>query len=317
MANLDSSAGQAYYYGSAQAEDLMKIKASLQETERELQDLQSNYDRDKALWEGKVMFLETQKDNYKKDLVESQRKFELTLEQLQKRGSHDKEKNENNQQAMIKVIEGKYKAQIKDMMETHQALNVDSKGKVRRLESELAAITEKLNAATQNRQEDIGQLEKKLLEAQSNETRLASELEEVKNEKNRRITEYQSQIEKEKENYKQRITEAEKKAKEAESRRAQLLFSVEKERANWVLEEEHSRRKQTELEEFIARLEQSKENLKKENERLRYDMKSAQGASGPARKQFMFAKPSSNTNISSAGSTGSNKYLIARSGTLG
>ncbi len=59
MANLDSSAGQAYYYGSAQAEDLVKIKASLQETERELQDLQSNYDRDKALWEGKVMFLET------------------------------------------------------------------------------------------------------------------------------------------------------------------------------------------------------------------------------------------------------------------
>ena len=42
------------------------------------------------------MFLETQKDNYKKDLVESQRKFELTLEQLQKRGDHNKEKTENN-----------------------------------------------------------------------------------------------------------------------------------------------------------------------------------------------------------------------------
>ena len=192
MANLDSSAGQAFCYGSAQAEDLMKIKASLQETERELQDLQSNYDRDKALWEGKVMFLETQKDNYKKDLVESQRKFELTLEQLQKRGSHDKEKNETNQQALVKAIEGKYKAQIKDMMETHQALNGDSKGKVKRLESELAAVTEKLNAATMNRQEDIGQLEKRLMDAQSNEARLASELEEVKHERNRRVAEYQA-----------------------------------------------------------------------------------------------------------------------------
>ena len=75
----------------------------------------------------------------------------MTLEQLQKRGSHDKEKNETNQQAVIKVIEGKYKAQIKDMMETHQALNSDSKGKVRRLESELAAVTEKLSSATMNR----------------------------------------------------------------------------------------------------------------------------------------------------------------------
>ena len=59
----------------------------------------------------------------------------MTLEQLQKRGDHNKEKNETNQQAMIKVIEGKYKAQIKDMMETHQALNVDSKNKIKRLES--------------------------------------------------------------------------------------------------------------------------------------------------------------------------------------
>ena len=71
LANLDNSADQAYQYGSVQAEDLLKMKSALQETERELQDLQSNYDRDKALWEGKVMFLETQKDNYKRDLIES------------------------------------------------------------------------------------------------------------------------------------------------------------------------------------------------------------------------------------------------------
>ena len=96
LANLDTSADQAYHFGSVQAEDLAKMKAQLQETERELQDLQSNYDRDKALWEGKVMFLETQKDNYKRDLLESQRKFEVTLEQLQKRGNHHKEKSESN-----------------------------------------------------------------------------------------------------------------------------------------------------------------------------------------------------------------------------
>jgi len=42
--------------------------------------MQSTYDRDKALWEGKVQFLESQKNNYKRDLVESQKKFEMTLE---------------------------------------------------------------------------------------------------------------------------------------------------------------------------------------------------------------------------------------------
>ena len=50
---LDSSAGAAYYYGSAHAEDVMKLKNEMQDLERELSDLQSTYDRDKALWEGK------------------------------------------------------------------------------------------------------------------------------------------------------------------------------------------------------------------------------------------------------------------------
>ena len=55
------------------------------------------------------MFLETQKDNYKRDLLDSQRKFEVTLEQLQKRGNQSKEKSESNSNAIIKAMETKYK----------------------------------------------------------------------------------------------------------------------------------------------------------------------------------------------------------------
>jgi hypothetical protein len=40
--------------------------------------------------------LENQKESYKKDLIESQRKFEITLEQLQKRGNHAQDKYEQN-----------------------------------------------------------------------------------------------------------------------------------------------------------------------------------------------------------------------------
>lgn len=93
------------------------MKNQLSETERDLQDLQSTYDRDKALWEGKVQFLESQKDNYKRDLLESQRKFEITLDQLQKRGNQSKERQESSQQAILKVLESKYKQQIKELIE--------------------------------------------------------------------------------------------------------------------------------------------------------------------------------------------------------
>jgi ribosomal protein L9 len=51
--------GDGQLFGSVSTEDLFAMKNQLTETERELSDLQSNYDRDKALWEGKVQFLES------------------------------------------------------------------------------------------------------------------------------------------------------------------------------------------------------------------------------------------------------------------
>jgi paraquat-inducible protein B len=114
----------------------MQLKTTMQELERQLSDLQSTYDKDKALWEGKCQFLENQKENYKRDLIESQRKFEITLEQLQKRGTSAQDKYEYNQNAMMKVIENKYKVQIKEMLESHQCLQAEVTSKGKRLEED-------------------------------------------------------------------------------------------------------------------------------------------------------------------------------------
>lgn len=48
--------------------------------EKEYSEIQSSYERDKALWEGKFNFLEQQKDQAKQDLQEATKKFEMTLE---------------------------------------------------------------------------------------------------------------------------------------------------------------------------------------------------------------------------------------------
>ena len=116
-----------------------------------------------------------------------------------------------------------------------------------------------------------------------------------------------------------RLVDTERKAKDAESKRANLLFTIEKERANWVLEEDQLKRKISELEEFIQNLETNKDTLKKEVDRLRQDLR-ATGASstGPARKPFMFAKPAQGSaNLSSAqNQTGASKYLLNKSGQL-
>ncbi len=53
IAEHSNNAGNAYYYGSVHAEDVLKLKSQVQDLEREYADLQATYDRDKALWEGK------------------------------------------------------------------------------------------------------------------------------------------------------------------------------------------------------------------------------------------------------------------------
>ena len=56
---MGDSAGAAFYYGNAaHAEDILKLRSQVSELERELLEVQSSYDRDKALWEGKCQFLE-------------------------------------------------------------------------------------------------------------------------------------------------------------------------------------------------------------------------------------------------------------------
>ena len=134
-------------------------------------------------------------------------------------------------------------------METHQAMSLESKNKIKRLEQELNNVSERLTNTTQNRYEEVGSLEKRFTEKQQNEEKLALELEEIKNERNRRVAEYQEQIDRERDSFKLRLYDSEKKAKEAEQKRAALIFTVEKERANWVMEEDQLKRKINEMEE--------------------------------------------------------------------
>lgn len=77
------------------------------------------------------------------------------------------------------------------------------------------------------------QLEFKLQEAQKAESALRGELSELRVDRERKLTQHQQQAQKDREIYKQRIAEAEKKAKEADAKRSQMIFDIEKEKARW------------------------------------------------------------------------------------
>lgn len=112
-------------------------KNSILELERELSDVSSNYERDKALWKEKCDFLQNQKKQAKDDLKEAQKKFELTIEQLQKKDMNDKGKQESAQIVLINQIEKKYKDQLKEQENSFTQKEKELLNKIRNLEREV------------------------------------------------------------------------------------------------------------------------------------------------------------------------------------
>ena len=112
-----------------------------------------------------------------------------------------------------------------------------------------------------------------MIELSENEKRLLVEMEEVKKERERRIHDLQRQMEKDKDAYKLKLTEYEMKAKESESRRSSLMFEFEKERAKWQLEKDNLNNIRSELTEQVEKLQLRKDQLLRENEKLRTENK--------------------------------------------
>jgi DNA repair exonuclease SbcCD ATPase subunit len=123
-------------------QELQKTKAALQELEKDSNEIASNYDKDKALWDGKIKFLEQQRDQAKADQAETQRKLMDTLEQLQKRVNNEKDKQEMN--PMQAALEAKVRDQLKEKQEQLNTLKTESSESIRQIEKENRDISSKL-----------------------------------------------------------------------------------------------------------------------------------------------------------------------------
>ena len=215
-----------------------ELKTRLMDTERDISEITSNYERDKALWEDKFDFLENQKQQAKRDLQDAHKKFEMTVEQLRRKDSSDRGKTESAQMLLISSIEKKYKDQIKDMTDSNNQIIQELSIRCKQLEKEYREIQEKYEIETRGKISEYGSMEKKIKEMIENEHRLIDEIKMLKNERDKKMFENQTVLEREKEIYKQRMKEIENKINSSESKRSSMMFEFEKERAKWALEKD-------------------------------------------------------------------------------
>ena len=98
-----------------------RLKTLLQELEKEMAERASASERERMLWENKHNFLIQQRDSAKSDLAEAHKKFDATLEQIQKKSILDREKLEGTTNTLIASIESRHTSQTKDMQENYQS----------------------------------------------------------------------------------------------------------------------------------------------------------------------------------------------------
>ena len=178
----------------------------------------------------------------------------MTLEQLQKRGSADRDKIENSQNFLLQNIEQKYRQQMREQLDQNQRLSSDLSEKVKYLEKENRQLQNRLQLEQRDKMSDHGSMEKKVQDLQEAETRYQKEIDELKGERDRRIVDNQRAIEKERENFKSKLQDIEQKCKELENKRSSTLFEFEKERAKWGLEKDFLSSQKQEVQEQVERV---------------------------------------------------------------
>lgn len=248
-----------------------RLKTMLQEMEKEIAERNSASERERLLWDNKHNFLMQQRDSAKADLSEAQKKFDMTLEQIQKKGLMEKEKLEANTNTLITSIETRYTNQIKDLQENLQSQISTLTLKNKSQEKELRSLKEELELERRGRSMNSGNTEKKIQELQETELRLLSEIELIKKDREKRIEELQDSLIYEKEQLKVKISDLEKRAKEAEHLKGMMYIEHEKEKAKWNSERDHIVSQKNEAIESLERAEKKKETLLRENEKLRVE----------------------------------------------
>jgi len=256
-------------------EDLKIYKVQAQDLEKKISQLSADYEKDQELWEGKFKFLESQKEDTKSNLADAQKKFELTLQQLQKKRANEIQELEENLNAKVAALEKRHQSQMQESVGSHQQEIMGLQETIRKLEKELKTINEKQFLESHQTIGNQNYIEKKFNEMAQNEKRLQLELEEIKAERDLKILENQRILDRERGTTKTKIFEFEQRIRDAESKKNLIVFEHEKERAKWQLEKDHLQMQGNELRELLSTLEKKKEALLRENEKLKSETKAS------------------------------------------
>ena len=255
-------------------EELLRMRLRSERSELELQEVVQHFDKEKALWEGKFSFLESQNISLRAEAQETSQNFEIMLKKMSSMRNNELEEKSNTLSSQAELIESRYQSQLSEMVDAHKSTIHDYQERLSKYEQEIRKLQEKLQSEGSGRQSAaVKALEAKAAEQSAREKSLNEQINYLKNDRDQKIMELNQLIEKERESQKKRISEIEIRCKELESKRSAMMFDHEKERSKWNIEKDHMSTQRADYLEQIDKLEKKKDAFMRENERLKNEVR--------------------------------------------
>lgn len=258
--------------------DLENLRKEKYELEIALAEATAKFDKDRAVLEGKISFLEQQNKKLKSDLSESQTNFDVMFQKFHQFRVADKEETEQTHSSYVLAIEQRYNAQILDLKEQNKTLIDTYKEKLRNLEREIRRLEQTNQELTATRQ-GSGQLqERKINELLENEKKLQDEILKLKSDLDKATFNAQKEFEKEREVLKKKIYESDARYKKLETEKHLMVLEQEKQKTKWHIEKDQLLSQKSDTLELLDRLQKQKDTLTRDNEKLKNDLKAQKKA---------------------------------------
>jgi hypothetical protein len=245
-----------------------QMRTKINELELSLNEKIIQYEKDQILWDGKIKFVEQQRDILKKENQEATKRFENMLDTIQKKNNVEKENIINDKNITITNMEQKYQKEIKDIQDNHNKLYTELLNRAKDLENELK-IVRKENIENKDKKNVNNELEQKIEEINAENEKYRKNEDILKEEQDKKLLEINKNFENEKKIYKNKISEIEKNLREAEGKRGTLLLELETEKAKWNIEKDNLITKYQDIKDKMDKLEKKNELLTRENEKLK------------------------------------------------
>ena len=294
-AEAESSAIEARRLREGHLTDRRNVVSDLEAHRREKYELEialaeatARGEKDRAILEGKLAFLEQQNRKLRADLSDHQGNFEAMFAKFHQYRQADREESSGAHTATLAAMEARHAAQLAEAREASKAAIEAARERARTLEREVKRLEAAAAEAAAGRLGGSLAGERRVAELLESERKPTEELANARAREERLALKLAAEAEKEREVARKKLAELDARLKKAEADKQAAAFEAERGRTKWEIEREHLAAVKAESADALERVQRAKEELARENEKLRGDLKALKKAQGIAP---IFARP--------------------------